>query len=83
MEAMIPEIIEQFGISAIPALIVFLILYSQIRTLERSFAKHVEHHKDFEDKLLNKCDKIYDRLNPLNDLVNRIWGKMEAKNDKS
>jgi len=91
MEAMIPELLEQFGPAIIPALIVFLISYREIKSLERRFEEHVEHHKEWEKNwettLCHKIDKIYERLNPLSQSIYRMEGLLEAsfggKNAKS
>jgi len=56
------EMLQQVGLGAIPALLVYLALCGKI-----------------EDKF----DKIYDRLNPLCEAMNKIQGYLEGKNDKS
>lgn len=83
METILPEILEQTGIGALPALIVLLCCNIRMNAIEKSFAKHIEHHKDTEEILYGKFDKIYERLNPLSDSVNRILGYIEARNDKN
>jgi hypothetical protein len=57
-------------------------LSCRIDHMESSLARHISHQIDWEKSLCGKIDKLYDRLNPLCDAVNRIQGFLEAKHDK-
>jgi len=82
MEAMIPELLELFGTSIIPALIVLLICNREKKSLERRLEEHIEHHKEWEktweSTLCHKIDKIYERLNPLSQSIYKMEGLLEA-----
>jgi hypothetical protein len=54
----------------------------RIDLLERSFAKHIDRHEGWEKNVFEEVKKIYERLNPISDSVNRIQGYLEGKNDK-
>jgi predicted nuclease with TOPRIM domain len=65
----------------------------QMAMLETSFGKHIQHHREYEQAICGKIDKLYDkinsmetriyeRINPLCDALNRIQGFMEARYDK-
>jgi predicted nuclease with TOPRIM domain len=58
------------------------LLSSRIDQLEGSLSKHFGRHKETEQSLCGKIDKVYERLNPLCDSINRIQGYIEAKHGK-
>lgn len=82
MEAMIPDILVKLGVGGISAAVVYLVLSSKIEALRNSLTKHISHHQDYEKNICHKFDKMYERLNPLCDAVNKILGYIEAQNDK-
>jgi len=57
-------------------------LKDYIYNVEQGLSKHISRHVEFEKNICMKIDKIYDRLNPISDSVNKIQGYMESRNDK-
>jgi len=55
----------------------------QIARAEEMFGKHIARHNEWEKSLCGKIDKLYDRINPLCDSINKIQGYLEGKNVKS
>jgi len=55
------------------------LLHGRMDMLESGLAKHIAHHLDYEKNICMKIDKIYDRLNPISDSVNKIQGYLEAQ----
>jgi septal ring factor EnvC (AmiA/AmiB activator) len=58
------------------------ILEEKTKGLEASLAKHISRHRENEQSLCSKIDKLYEIINPMRETLYKIQGYMEAKNDK-
>ncbi len=90
MEEFFINMISSHGVAGIMVASVFIAVKfivksgdHKIMKLENEFNKHLMTHNDLEKSICDKIDKLYERLNPMCDSVNRIQGYLEAKNVKN
>jgi len=53
------------------------------KELKGEFEMHIQHHHDYEKDLFDSINRLYDRINPKIDILNKIEGWMEAQNARS
>ncbi len=87
MDIMILEGLKEFGVTSGAVLIIYLIvkvlfLSNKLNALESSFVKHVARHENWEKKICEKVEAIYNRLNPMGEMLGEIKGYMRGKDDK-
>ncbi len=86
MEEFIINIVSNHGVAGCLVLTLYFILKliiadvnKKILNQKESLEKHIMMHKEWEKTLCSKIDKLYDRINPMCDALNKIQGYMEGK----